>query len=467
MTGRRSLGHDLAAFGIASVAAQLVSAATTPLFTRILGPTQFGVLETAMAVISLALTVLVLGFDQGVVVLVSGTNDVSHRGSIIGTSIGLPTLLTTLCAIAGVAAACWSDERLVVVAAAISLPFLVASYVSQQGLRALDAVKPFIWSVALRSLAATAITCGLVLTISPNAAGVLIGTAIGAGCAVIANFWALRRRVPLRVTGVESAGLLRFGIPLLPSAVAGWSSMLVDRLVLASFVSFEEVGIYSVAARISGLLLTVLFGFQTAWTARAVTDFHHDADAEPKSRAEAMLLLGGLVGLSGATLCAFGPELVAVLGGPQYESATSVLPILVPASAFYALTAVAQIPALATGRTGTISAIALISAAANLVLNLLLIPTLGMKGAAIATLAAFMIMSGLQLGLSRSIRPAALPLGRIGLIWLAMTPVACTGLLAPSPLLTVAKVVIVGLAAAGLHHLRLFTYGEAKRILVG
>lgn len=444
-----------------------MSAATTPLYTRVLGPTQFGVLETAMAVVSLGLTILVLGFDQGVVVQVSAQRDPKRQGAIIGSSIALPTALTIVCATGGMVASIRSDHRLVVLSVAIGLPFLVASYVSQQGLRALDAVRPFIWSVAFRSLAATVITCGLILTVSPNAAGVVIGTALGAAFAVAANLWALRRRVPLASTQSATRGLLQFGLPLLPSAMAGWSSMLIDRLVLASRISFQEAGIYSVASRISGLLLTVLFGFQTAWTARAVADFHDHPDVEPQHRSEALLLLGGVVGISGAALCAFGPELVAILGGPEYSSAATVLPVLVLANATYALTAVAQIPALATARTGAISAIAVASAGVNLALNLALISAWGMVGAATATLAAFTVMSGAQILLGRSISPAGLPLGRVGLIWVAMTPVAMTGLLSTSPRLFAIKALLLGVAAVSMHRFRLFTYGEAKRILFG
>lgn len=463
----RTLGQDLLAFGVASVTAQLVSAATTPIYTRVLGPSEFGVLETAMAVISFGMTLFALGFDQAVVVQVAQTADRRKQGPVLGSAVALPTAAATVVGLIVVAGALLLGGGGALICTAIGLPFLLSSYLSQQGLRSLDLVRPFVWSVALRSLVATLLSCALIFTISPNATGVLAGLVIGAALATLTNVIALNRSVPMAVTAPSTRELLRFGLPLLPSALAGWSSMLVDRLVLASKVSFQEVGIYGVATRISGLLLTLLFGFQTAWTARAVKDFHHDPATEPRRRSEALLLLCVGIGFGGTTLCAFGPELVAILGGSQYADAAYVLPVLVLSNAVFAISAVAQVPALATGRTGTISWIALGSAALNLVLNLVLIPWFGIMGAAVSTLVAFLVFSGAMLLVSRGIRRAALPIGRVAAIWAALAPIAFLGFVPVSLLLFVAKVVLLASAAVALHRLRLFTVDEARRILLG
>lgn len=465
--GRQSLGRDLLTFGTASVAAQLVSAATTPIYTRVLGPTEFGVLETAMAGVSLALTVLVLGFDQGVVVRVSTARDAASRGAVIGSSLLLPTGIAAVGSMGVGLIAVGNRSDSVLLSVAIGMPFLIAAHVSQQGLRSLDLVSPFLWSVGLRSLATAAVTCVVILSISPTATGVILSMVAGAAGAAAMNVRTLNRREHLSASRSATRDLLRFGLPLLPSAIAGWSSMLVDRLVLASRVSFEDVGIYSVAARIAGLLLTALYGFQTAWTARAVADFHHCTEEDPQRRSEAMLLLGCGIGISGAAICAFGPELVAVLGGPEYSSAMTVLPILVLANCVFSITTVTQIPALATGKTVWISVSMLLAAATNLGLNLLLVPWLGMTGAATATLAAFSLLSTLQLLISRSIRPADLPVSRVLLIWLALTPLAAVGYLPWSPILTGFKALLLVAAALSLHQFHLFRFEEVKRILLG
>lgn len=467
MTGpaQPTLGRDLAVFGVASLVAQVVSAATTPIYTRVLGPSEFGLYETALAVASLAMTVLMIGFDQGVVVEVARSNQPKDRGATLGSSLATPTALALVAGFVGMVISILTGGSVIAIVVVVTTPLMMLSWLSQQGLRAIDAVGPFLWSVGYRSVAATAITCILIFAVQPTAAMVLLGTGVGAGLAVISNVIATGRRYPLRLSANSTRQLLRFGVPLLPSLIAGWSSMLVDRLVLARWSSFEEVGVYSVAARVSGLLLTGMYAFQTAWTARAVAAYHQHPEREADDRRRAFLLLGALLGFGSAVLIAFGPEMIALVGGSAYASADPILPILVISSAIFSISAVAQIPALATGRTGAISTAAVVSAVVNLALNLLLVPAFGLLGAAMATLMAFSMLTTWNLLISRSIAPAGLPIGQVAWIWLALLPVGLLGLFEPTVPLLALKVASIGLAVFGLHRVKLLTYGELLDIL--
>lgn len=464
-TTQPSLGRDLAVFGVASLLAQLVSAATTPIYTRVLGPSEFGLYETALAVASLAMTIFMIGFDQGVVVEIARSNQPEDRGATLGSSLGLPATLSLGVGFVGLVTLTLAGGPALAVVLVVAAPLMMLSWLSQQGLRAIDAVGPFLWSVGFRSVVATAITCVLIFAAQPTAAMVMLGTGFGAGLAVLSNVITTGRRYPLRVDAASTRRLLRFGVPLLPSLIAGWSSMLVDRLVLARWSTFEDVGVYSVAARISGLLLTGMYAFQTAWTARAIGAFHQRPESEADERCRAFLLLGSLLGLGGAVLIAFGPELIALVGGSAYESADPILPILVISSAIFSISAVAQIPALATGKTGAISAAAVASAIVNLSLNLLMVPVFGLLGAALATFASFSVLTAWNLLISRSIAPAGLPVGRVALLWIALLPLGMLGLFEPSIRMLVVKMTFVGFAVFGLHRARLLTYGELHQIL--
>jgi O-antigen/teichoic acid export membrane protein len=98
-------------------------------------------------------------------------------------------------------------------------------------------------------------------------------------------------------------------------------------------------------------------------------------------------------------LAMFADEIIAVFTTPEFYPGAIVVPILAPAlilSGMYVLA-----PGLAIAkRTGSIALISIGGATLNTVLNLLLIPILGISGAALATLigaasmfAAYMIIS--------------------------------------------------------------------------
>src|SRR5205823_9589232 len=60
-----------------------------------------------------------------------------------------------------------------------------------------------------------------------------------------------------------------FGLPLVPSALALWAINFIDRLFLAQYKGQVEVGVYSVAVRISSAIVFLMVAFRLAWPAFA------------------------------------------------------------------------------------------------------------------------------------------------------------------------------------------------------
>ena len=61
----------------------------------------------------------------------------------------------------------------------------------------------------------------------------------------------------------------RFGLPLVPSALALWVINFVDRFFLAVFKGQSEVGVYSLAVRASSVIVFMMVAFRLAWPAFA------------------------------------------------------------------------------------------------------------------------------------------------------------------------------------------------------
>ena len=61
----------------------------------------------------------------------------------------------------------------------------------------------------------------------------------------------------------------RFGLPLVPAALMLWAINFIDRLFIAHFNGQAEVGIYSLAVRISSVIVFLMAAFQLAWPAFA------------------------------------------------------------------------------------------------------------------------------------------------------------------------------------------------------
>ena len=61
----------------------------------------------------------------------------------------------------------------------------------------------------------------------------------------------------------------RFGLPLVPAALALWVINLIDRLFINAYKGQAEVGIYSLAVRIASVIVFLMTAFQLAWPAFA------------------------------------------------------------------------------------------------------------------------------------------------------------------------------------------------------
>jgi O-antigen/teichoic acid export membrane protein len=59
---------------------------------------------------------------------------------------------------------------------------------------------------------------------------------------------------------------LRFGVPMIPHALAGWVMGMSDRMMINRLQSVSEMGLYTVAAQLAGVLGMLQLSFNTAWS---------------------------------------------------------------------------------------------------------------------------------------------------------------------------------------------------------
>lgn len=195
--------------------------------------------------------------------------------------------------------------------------------------------------------------------------------------------------------GAVPSGRLReivaYGWPLVPGLLIAWVFEWSAPLVLEHLLGKHEVGVYQVAFRISQAILALTVPLGSVLLPRLLSQQQHDPDAGRKflaSTAPVLVLLWLLLALP---LLACLPELAGLLAGERFRAAGTVLALLavaVPGSIVVTLGA-----ALFTlqGRLFRMSvAYSLLMAAISLSLTLLLVPRLGILGAAGGTAAGYL-----------------------------------------------------------------------------
>jgi O-antigen/teichoic acid export membrane protein len=184
----------------------------------------------------------------------------------------------------------------------------------------------------------------------------------------------------------------RFGMPLVPSALALWAINFIDRFFVAVFKGQDEVGVYSLAVRASSVIVFLMVAFRLAWPAFAYSI--EDDSVAKRTYAFVLTYLLFLCCWVSLVLGLLSPWIVQVLAPhkPAFYRASEAIGILAFAGTAYAGYTVLAIGIGRARRTQFNWIVTGAAALLNVVLNLALIPPYGMMGAAISTVAAYVAM---------------------------------------------------------------------------
>lgn len=177
--------------------------------------------------------------------------------------------------------------------------------------------------------------------------------------------------------------LVTYGTPFIFSMAITWVFQSVDRISLRVFSTYEEIGLYTGAMTIIALLNNFQGAFTTFWTPVAYEKYKNNPeDIKFFSNinqivSAAMLLLS--VGLIATK------DIVIGLLGVDYRGAQFIFPFLVFMPIMYTISETTVLGINFKKKTKYHIYIASFSAIFNVIGNIILVPSLGAKGAAIST----------------------------------------------------------------------------------
>jgi O-antigen/teichoic acid export membrane protein len=433
----RQLLKDSAIYGAASLLSRAISFFLLPLYTRVLSPHDYGAIELVFVLVALVNVTVALEISQGVArYFIDSPEDERPRYASTALWFTAATY-TTFLMVALLAAPFIARALLADSLSASDLRIALVSiwlggfyYLAQNQLRWQLRPMRFAAASITFTLATITSTAILVLVFDLGIRGVFLGQALGnIGGAVVA-FWFLRGTYRLEFVKEHWQRMLRFSLPLVPSSIAVFLNSYVDRIAISRLLTIADVGIYGVAFRVASVIGLAVIGIQGALTPLILA---HHRDPETPAQLARIFRLFMLVALGGAIgLTVFAAELVSLLAAPEFSDAAVLLPLLVPALLLSTMYIFAPGPMLAE-RTGTFAVVNIAAAVVNVVLNVALVPTVGLPGSAIATLVSAALGFGAILAVSQRLYPVPhewLPLAGAVIVATSIAAgVAATGLL--------------------------------------
>lgn len=432
----RRLATTGAAYTAASVLSKLIAVALLPLYTRYLTPADYGAAEVMFAsVVSLSIIVrfglieAVLRFyykdDEDPARVVSSTFAGLFWCSTLAVAIALPFAEP-------IGEALLDPQKPAEIAAAPGLArisigglwvltmfeFLLTLFRLEERARA------YFTTTILSVLTTIALTVVLVVGADEGARGLLLGSYASGAAFVLGLIVLQRRRLSLRFDPALLRRLLRFGLPTMPAEVSLYALNFVDRIIIVRTVGLAEAGLYSLAVKFAQGVNVLVRGFQLAWPPLAYSIRDDDEARRAYARVVTLFLAGCAFVVTGMWL--FSRWIARALAAPEFFESFEAIGLISIGVTLYALYMVMVVILGRTGRTEFNFPAAIAALVANVVLNLLLVPSLEIVGAGLALVASYLVVVALMYGFTQRLFPVPYEWGRLARV--VLTAAALVGL---------------------------------------
>lgn len=187
-----------------------------------------------------------------------------------------------------------------------------------------------------------------------------------------------------------AAQMLKYCVPLIPTVILWWITNVSDRYMITYFIDSSANGLYTAASKIPNFVILFSQIFIDAWQLSAVDEY------DSKGRAEFFTKVfrvysGGVFAVASALILTCKLITKILVSDAFYES-WNYVPILIIATTFSCIVNFLASVYMAEKKSLMALLTASSGAAANIILNLILIPRMGVNGAAVATVCSFVIV---------------------------------------------------------------------------
>lgn len=438
-------------YGVGGIVSRFLAVFLLPLYTHYLSPADYGAIATLMAGSAVATVILRAGAGYGFIRFWFDSEDPAYRKRLLRTIFWFQMLMATLGLVLCVAfapqIASWlsldsqhldSSGTSLVIATGILL-WVNVNYAQLTNLFRAEQ-RSLAFSVAtLANIAITVpLTVLLIVHYQLGPLGLLVGNFSGT-LILFAVLLAYRReQLGLQFDRKLLRAVNRFGLPLVPSALALWVTNFGDRFMLLKLLhspyNLSQAGLYSFAVNIGSVMVLLFTAFQTAWPAFAYS-ISAEKDAK-RAYAYVLTYLMLLASWAAIGLSLLAPWIVQILSPKNHHfwPSAEAVPALAYSSVFYAGFIVVTIGAGRTKNTQFNWIAAAAAAIFNFTLNLWLIPAYGMLGAAYATLAAYALLMLIRTWNAQNVYPVPYQWRRVALVLGAAGVLTAVGKLAPESL---------------------------------
>lgn len=393
----RLLIKNFLSYGIMGIVAQILPMFVLPLITRLLTPEYIGINDLFVTVISMGTQIVILGMYDATFRLSFERDDFRYRSSVCSTALAVNFLVYCACILFIVF--CGKDIAEQVFG---NVKYINMVYLAVLGIGVSVCSSMLILPTRIENN--RKIYCGLSL-MSPLVSYIVVfflinkkeyeialpmGTVISMMATAIIGFLLNKKYYSIKdVNSSMALQLLTIGIPTMPSLLVYWVFNSADRIMIGHYCGNDAVGIYAIGSKLGLVANFIYIAFQGGWQHFVFSTMKDEDQVELISKIYEYLSIISSVMLF--FVLTVSKPMFPILFGKEYEMSYMVAPYLFMSPLLLMLYQTIGNQFLVIKKTWISMFVLIIGAAVNVLFNVILIPIIGIEGAALGTLFGYFI----------------------------------------------------------------------------
>jgi O-antigen/teichoic acid export membrane protein len=400
----KELTKDTAIYGISTMVGRFLNFILVPLYTNIFPPADYGIIQLIYAYMAILNIVFIYGLDSAYLKFASSKDIGDDKDNFstpyisifftsllisflivinsgtIGATLRIPAEYTYLIYLA--VAILFLDANVVI-------PFLKLRLARQAKIFSLFRIINICVNVLLNIYLILILKWGIEAILISNLAASAVSLLL-VSTTIINNFRA-KFHFPL------FKRMLKFGLPFLPAGFAVMLVQVIDVPILEKLTDLKTVGIYKANYKLGIFMMLYVNMFQFAWQPFFLQNAKEPNAKEMFSKVLTYFTLVGSIILVVLSLFITDLAQIRIAGftliGSQYWDGLHIVPIILLAYLINGMYAVFSAGIYIEEKSIYVPFITGTGAIVNVTANFLLIPILSLTGAALATLASYLVMA--------------------------------------------------------------------------
>lgn len=385
-------------YGLGGIISKIIPLIMVPIVTRIMPTTDyFGISDLSHTVVQFASALAVMGMYDAMYRMFFEKEENDYKKDVCSTALVFTALMSIAVFVImlvfkeSIAHYFFSDKKyayVVYISAMATLVGATNSIISaptrMQNKRKIFLITNTISPILSYSIAIPMLLAGY-YTIALPLAAVVSGITMEISFGVLNHQWFNIKRFKWDLL----KKMLVIAVPLFPNFLIYWLFNSSDKVMITNLIGIGAAGIYSVGSKLGHASQLIYTAFAGGWQYFAFSTMKEDNQV--KSNSLIFEYLGVISFVATSFICAGSYLFFKIMFSEQYLSGYIVAPYLFLAPLLQMLFQVACNQFLVIKKTWPNMLILLSGAIMNILINLCLIPILGIEGAAIATLLGYIL----------------------------------------------------------------------------